>query len=135
MKYYIGTALERASIHNQVRDDLKKLGYNLTYDWTSHGSVKNTSKARLQEVAEGMVQGILNSDFILILLPGGKGTHCEFGISVGCKKKVFLHSEDPMVFELGPQVTAFYHLKEVIQLCCPIDQVAKLLHSQMTAVV
>jgi hypothetical protein len=86
MKYYIATSLERAAFHNLVREDLKKFRCEVTYDWTTHGSVKNTSKARLQEVAHAEFQGILESDFVLVLLPGGKGTHAELVLLLGVKE-------------------------------------------------
>ncbi len=127
MKYYIATSLERAAFHNLVREDLKKFGCEVTYDWTTHGSVKNTSKARLQEVAHLEFQGILESDFVLVLLPGGKGTHAELGFALGCKKRVFIHSEDPMAFEIGPQVCAFYHHADVVRVSCPIADLANAL--------
>ncbi len=129
MKYYIATSIERAPLHNLVRDDLQKLGYEITYDWTTHGSVKHTSKVRLQEVAHLESQGVLISDFVLILLPGGKGTHVELGLAIASKKKVFIHSEDPMVFEIGPQVCAFYHHPSAVRLSCPIAQTAKTLQA------
>ena len=131
MKYYIATSLERVPFHNLVRNELTKLGYEITYDWTKHGSVKHTSTARLQEVAHNESQGILASDFVLVLLPGGKGTHVELGLSIASKKKVFIHSEDPMTFEIGPQVCAFYHHPDVCRFSCPVVEVSKILQLHM----
>ncbi len=134
MKYYIATSLERAHLHNVVRDGLAKLGHQLTYDWTTHGSVKHTSTARLKEVAHAEMAGILEADFVVVLLPGGKGTHVELGFSIGSGKRVFIHSEDPMAFEVGPQVCAFYHHAEVMRLSCPIVDVAAVLEVSMAGV-
>lgn len=127
MNYYIATSTERIFVHNQVRDDLKKLGLEITYDWTTNGNIRSTSKKCLQEAAFQMHRGILKSDFVLVLLPGGKGTHTEIGLSIASSKRVFLHSEDPMAFELGPQICAFYHHPDAVRFVCPIDQVAKTL--------
>jgi len=129
MKYYIATSIERAPLHNIVRDGLQKLGHEIAYDWTTHGSVKHTSTARLAEVAHFESQGILASDFVLVLLPGGKGTHVELGLSIASGKMVYLHSEDPNLFEIGPQVCAFYHHPRVIRFSCPIEQAAATLQS------
>lgn len=107
------------------------MGCQITYDWTSHGSVRHTSKLRLREVAMLEIQGILMADFVLVLLPGGKGTHVELGVSLASGKKVFIHSEDPTIFETGPQVCAFYHSPAVIQLASPIEDVAKTLLLQL----
>ncbi len=126
-KYYIATSTENIPSHNRVRDDLRKMGYILTYDWTTHGSVRHTSLSRLQEVALLEMQGILRADFVLVLLPGGKGTHVELGLSIASQKRVFIHSEDPSFFEIGPKACAFYHVPEIQRLSCPIHEVAKTL--------
>ncbi len=129
MKYYIATSTARAASHNLVRDLLMGFGHEITYDWTSHGSVRQTTLARLREVAHAEFQAILDSDFVLVLLPGGKGTHAELGFSIANQKRVFLHSEDPSVFEIGPQACAFYHHDGVIRLSCPIQNVAQSVQS------
>lgn len=135
MKYYIATSTTRALFHNLVRDQLNKFGHEITYDWTTHGSVRETSPARLQEVAHAELQGILDSDFIVVLLPGGKGTHVELGFSIASKKTVFIHSEDPSVFELGPQVCAFYHHADVTRFSTLIENVAQTVQSLLVATI
>ncbi len=127
MKYYIATSTDRIVFHNQIRDELKKLGHEITYDWTAHGSVRHTTKEKLQMVAHAEFEGILAADFVLVLLPGGKGTHAELGFSLGSRKKVFIHSEDRAAFEIGPQACAFYHHADVVQLSCPIALVVEAL--------
>lgn len=122
MKYYIATTLSRAAAHHAVRDALKD--HAITYDWTVHGSVKSVSKERLRQVAALELQAITNADFVVVLLPGGYGTHLELGFAIASGKKIFLHSEDPLTFELGPQTNAFYHHPDVTQLVCPLEEVA-----------
>ncbi|MCB1119324.1 MAG: hypothetical protein KDK65_05130 [Chlamydiia bacterium] len=124
MKYYIATSLSRALSHNSVRDGLQTLGHELAYDWTSHGSVKEVSKERLSSVATAELNGVAAAEFVVVLLPGGFGTHIELGFALALGKQVFLHSEDPAHFELGPQTNAFYHHPEVNRLCCPLADVA-----------
>ncbi len=115
--------------HNLVRDGLKQLGHEITYDWTNHGSVRETSLERLREVALAELQGISEADFVIVLLPGGKGTHTEFGFSIAQKKHIFIHSEDPSVFEIGQQVCAFYYHKEMTRLLGPIENIAERVQS------
>lgn len=129
MNYYIATSLSRASAHNFVRDALKMFGHELCYDWTLHGSVKSVSKERLREVAISELKGVLEADFVIGLLPGGNGTHLELGFAIASGKKVFLHSEDPALFELGPQTNAFYHHPAVSCFSCPLTDVAGFVHS------
>jgi hypothetical protein len=129
MKYYIATSLSRTTAHHAVRDSLKVLGHEISYDWTVHGSVKSVSKERLQEVATLELEGVSEADFVVVLLPGGKGTHLELGFALAKGKLVFLHSEEPLLFELGPQTNAFYHHPSITHLLCPLNDVGATLHS------
>ncbi len=128
MKYYIATSLSRMMAHNLARDALKIFGHEISYDWSLHGSVKSVSKERLREVSINELKGVSEADFVIVLLPGGNGTHLELGFAIANGKRVFLHSEDPALFELGPQTNAFYHHPDVIQLSCPLADVAALIH-------
>lgn len=129
MKYYIATSLSRMTAHHVVRDALRMWGHEISYDWTLHGSVKSVSKERLREVAALELDAISKADFVVVLLPGGNGTHLELGFAIASGKKVFLHSEDSLVFELGPQTNAFYHHPDVTRLHCPIADVGATVHS------
>lgn len=129
MKYYIATSLSRAAAHNVVRDALTLCGHEISYDWSIHGSVKSISKERLREVAELELDGVAKADFVVVLLPGGHGTHLELGFAIAKGKKVFLHSEDSLLFELGPQTNAFYHHPDVTCLHCPIADVGATVHA------
>lgn len=134
MKYYIATSLLRMTAHNVVRDQLKILGHEISYDWTSHGNVKSTSKERLKEVAILELDGVSEADVVIVLLPGGGGTHIELGFAIAKGKKVFLHSEDSLAFELGPQTNAFYHHPDVTCLTCPLAEVGTKVHSLVTQI-
>ncbi len=129
MKYYIATSLLRMPAHNLVKDALGICGHEISYDWTLHGSVKSVSKERLQEVAALEINGVSDADFVVVLLPGGKGTHFELGFAMARGKKVFLHSEDPLMFELGPKTSVFYHHPDVTCLLCPLADVGATVHS------
>jgi nucleoside 2-deoxyribosyltransferase len=129
MKFYIATSLSRATAHHVVRDALRTCGHEISYDWTSHGSVKSASKERLQEVATLELNGISEANFVVVLLPGGNGTHLELGFAIARGKKVFIHSEDSSMFELGPQTNAFYHHPDVTRLHCPLSNVGTTVHS------
>jgi hypothetical protein len=129
MKYYIATSLSRVSAHHVVRDTLRRWGHEISYDWTLHGSVKSVNKERLQEVAALELDGVSKADFVVVLIPGGNGTHLELGFALARGKKVFLHSEDSLLFELGPQTNAFYHHPDVTTLHCSLADVGATVHS------
>ena len=129
MKYYIATSLLRITSHQVARDALQTLGHEITYDWTSHGSVQSVSKERLREVATIELDAVSKAEFVVVLLPGGNGTHLELGFAIAKGKRVFLHSEDSLAFELGPQTNVFYHHPDIIRLNCPISEVGATVHS------
>jgi hypothetical protein len=132
MKYYIATSLSRAPDYRIVRDSLEIYGHEISYDWTLHGSVKSVSKESLSEVASLELAGVSAADFVIVLLPGGYGTHLELGFAIAKGKKVFLHSEDPLLFELGPQTSAFYHHSDVTRFLCPLADIGAKVNSLLT---
>lgn len=133
MKYYIATSIKRIKEHNLIRDALNALGHNITYDWTIHGSVKNTSSERLKKVGENMIDAIKEADFIVVLLPGGKGTHTELGASLAYNKIVFLHTLDLNLMQLGDQTCAFYYHNLVKQIESPLEKAAAFINQQLEA--
>lgn len=118
MKVYIATALERIADHNALRDALAAQGITLTYDWTAHGSVWREGPDRIREVAVAEIQGVLDADMVIVLLPGGRGTHTELGAAIAAGKTVLLVTLDPEDLE-GPRTCAFYHHPQVMSVCQP----------------
>lgn len=132
-RFYIATKLERAKDHNVVRDFLIENGHEITYDWTTHGSMKRTSSEKLGYVGQAMIDAIVEADFVVVLLPGGRGTHIEFGAALAAKRPLFVHSEDGEVFLPTEKTNAFYHHTLINKLVCPFgevnDQLLNALHS------
>ncbi|MCB1213045.1 MAG: group-specific protein [Chlamydiia bacterium] len=134
MKFYIATSLSNWKSHNKVRDALIAFEHEIAYDWTLHGSVKSVSKGRLRDVAIQELQGVSEADFLIVLLPGGHGTHLELGFGIAHQKQIFLHTEDPRLFELGPQTNAFYHHPDVTCLSCSLDDLPLLVNDYLCGV-
>lgn len=110
MRYYIAARIENASAHNQVRDALNARGHEITYDWTSHGAVWHRGLEEIRRVAALEIKGVLDADFVVALLPGGRGTHVEVGAALGLGRTVFIHSTRPDEhFSAHPDTCAFYH--------------------------
>jgi len=131
VKYYIATSIKRAKEHNQIRDALNNLGHKITYDWTLHGSVKNISLERLKEVGEDMIDAIKEADFIVVLLPGGKGTHTELGASIAYNKPVFVHALDANLMKLGDQTCAFYFHRLIKPVNCSLEKGAEFINHEL----
>lgn len=90
MKFYIASRLENAEEVKRVANVLKAAGHEQTYDWTAHGSVEDEGEPRMAEVALAETNGVANADLVLVLLPGGRGTHTELGIAIGRGKAILL---------------------------------------------
>jgi nucleoside 2-deoxyribosyltransferase len=110
MKFYIATKLENHVNHNIVRDFLISDGHTITYDWSIHGSVKSEGKIRLAEVEKLERNGVQNADGVIVLLPGGRGTHVELGLALAFNINVFLYAPAEYGFlEDDDRTCAFYH--------------------------
>jgi len=108
MRVYIATRLVRAAEHNLLRDALIREGHEVTYDWTVHCSVKNDGEDRLSKVADDEAAGVTEADLVVVLLPGGRGTHCELGMAVGAGVPLIIHNEGGELFQSDDKTCAFY---------------------------
>ncbi|XAS72852.1 hypothetical protein VUN82_03040 [Micrococcaceae bacterium Sec5.1] len=54
----------------------------------------------------------MSADVVLILLPGGKGTHVELATAIAQGRRTILHSQDEVINNVETTST-FYHLPEL----------------------
>lgn len=89
---------------------LKAAGHTHTYDWTVHGSVQGEGEDRIREVSVNETQGVLDADVVIVLLPGGRGTHSELGIAIASDsiKAILICAEDDSLFLHDDRTCAFY---------------------------
>jgi nucleoside 2-deoxyribosyltransferase len=109
MKYYIATKLENHKAHNALRDRLNKKGHECTYDWTHHGPVYSHGLQRVEEVAQLEHEGVANADTVIMLWPGGRGTHVELGMGIALGKQCIIISDVDAHHEATTETCAFYH--------------------------
>ena len=113
MNFYVASSFQNKKVVNEVSLLLKQLGWHHTYNWTQ--SERVTSLEALQKIGMLEKQAIANSDVVVVILPGGKGSHIELGLAIAWGKKIFLYSPD--LEALNMQTTStFYHLPGV-QIC------------------
>lgn len=113
MTYYIATKLENHVAHNVLRDALTRRGHHCTYDWTSHGAVWEQGLAVCERVAHLEADGVENADVVIMLWPGGRGTHVELGMAIALGKRVVLVTDVDGHHRACPDVCAFYHHRSV----------------------
>jgi nucleoside 2-deoxyribosyltransferase len=116
-KFYIASGFANKELVAKTAATFKTVGFLHTYDWTKNEKASTTEV--LKEIGTAEMQAVLNSDFVMIILPGGKGTHVELGIALASGKQVFLYSEKPQVF----LETTFYQVDGIKQFTGDLDQV------------
>jgi nucleoside 2-deoxyribosyltransferase len=109
MNYYIATKLENHAEHNRLRDALSALGHRCTYDWTHHGPVYGSGLERVREIAQLEMRGVLDADALIMLWPGGRGTHVELGAAIAAGKPCVIVSDVEGHHVASPETCAFYH--------------------------
>lgn len=114
---YIATGLANAAQHNRLRDVLAANGWTITYDWSTHGAVAHLGQERWEEVAVNEATGATEADFVVVLLPGGRGTHVELGLALAAGKVVYLFAETEEQLLLEEKTCIFYYHPLVRRVC------------------
>ncbi|MBN8191219.1 group-specific protein [Bacillus sp. NTK074B] len=110
MKFYLASGFLNKPLVQYVSEQLKREGYILTYDWTQNERASTVED--LQHIGQCEKEAIIDSDIVILILPGGKGSHVELGIALGLRKRIILYSSGDEIYDLAT-TTTFYHLPEV----------------------
>ncbi|MCM3280223.1 nucleoside 2-deoxyribosyltransferase [Exiguobacterium sp. MER 193] len=113
MRFYVGSSFSNIEEVRFIRDHLLAFGHTHTYDWTQNA--RAASIDALRAIGEEEVAGIQTADFVVILLPGGKGAHVELGIALGTNKPVFLYDLGDQMMNME-ETSTFYHVDAVQRL-------------------
>jgi len=129
MKFYIASRLENHAQVTRLANLLKPFGWEHTYDWTVHGSVKETDLETLKAVGQKECDGVKNADIVIVLTPQGRGTHVELGMAIALNKVVYLCHEDDRYFKCDDNTSAFYWLTNVRHFTGSVEDLAKKMHT------
>ena len=127
MKFYIASKLENHEQVKHLAHKLKSAGWTHTYDWTVHGSVKESDIETLQEVGNLEYSGVKEADVVIVLTPQGRGTHVELGMAIAFGKQIYLCHTDETYFRCDDSTSAFYWLPQVTQVIGTVDYIADIL--------
>jgi len=108
--FYLATRKDRAAEADRLVQALNAQGWHRTYTWNSETVATPEEYAR---VAVAELDGVREADVLVVLLPGGYGTHVEIGAALALGKPVIIHAFDqktletpyPCVFHYHPGVT------------------------------
>lgn len=121
-KYYIASSFTNIDKVREVSRLLQDIGFIQTYDWTRNERAATLED--LKEIGSKELSAVLEADFLIVLLPAGKGSHIEFGIALGQGKKIFLFSENDDIDNFET-TTTFYHLDSVEKIMGTIGDLVK----------
>ncbi len=122
--FYIASSLNNQEQVKRVTKELENRGLECTYKWAEHGSLHLESRETIAQAAEAELKGAMFADIFIAMLPGGRGTHTEFGAAIASRKlipgrrgkKIILWTDDA---EEGSDIScSFYNHPEVIRLTC-----------------
>ncbi|SDN08472.1 hypothetical protein SAMN04488137_3434 [Fictibacillus solisalsi] len=101
MKFYVASSFKNIDKVRRVSKMLKSRGYILTYDWTQNERASTLEELKL--IGHQEKNAVTEADFIVVLLPAGKGSHIEFGIALGLNKELFFIHPTMKSITLLPQ--------------------------------
>ena len=112
MKFYIACSKENAPLHNHIRNFLIDVRHEITFDWTRHLTTGKIDRTQLElfKLGESMKLGVDAADYVVVILPGGRGTHVELGMAIIADKPIFLLDVESPKEDLD---FAFYHTANV----------------------
>jgi len=123
--FYIASGLGNAEQTRMLAARLKAAGWGQTYDWTKHGAVD--SKEDLQRVSQLEMKGAMEAELVIVLLPGGRGTHTELGMALASGNQVLINDETGEAFNTGEETCSFYHHPAVWKTALDIECLATML--------
>lgn len=114
-KFYVASSFRNIVNVRYIAQSLETRGYVNTYDWTREhvgGEAGKVTLGDLRSIGQRERDAVMGADVVVILLPGGKGTHVELGIAIARGRRTILHSQDEFINTLESTST-FYHLPEL----------------------
>lgn len=105
-RFYLATRKDRGAQANAIVQALEARGWERTYAWNGND---NEGPEALSELAKAELKGVQASDVLIVLLPGGYGTHVEIGAALALGKPVILHAPDHKTLETPYPCVFHYH--------------------------
>lgn len=127
-RFFLSTRKDRAVEANALSDKLRAHGWERTYEWKDEDGAGPEAHAA---VALAELEGVRNADVLVVLLPGGFGTHVEIGAALALGKPVILHSPDQQTLETPYRCVFHYHPKVELIVSQTLD--TESLIARMTA--
>ena len=127
-QFYLSTRKDRLDQAASLLDALKTHGWKQTFAWTDQDS---HNPSGYSDIAQAELAGVREADVLIVLLPGGFGTHVEIGAALALSKPVIIHAPDRKTLET-PYACVFYYHPQVTLLVSDRVDITKVLASLPT---
>jgi hypothetical protein len=117
-RFYLSTRKDRSAEGARLSSALSKRGWECTFDWAALGDV---GRSQYPETAQAELAGVQDADVLLVLLPGGYGTHVEIGAALAFGKSIIIHSPDQKTLDTPYACVFHFHPKVKILVSETLD--------------
>jgi nucleoside 2-deoxyribosyltransferase len=122
-RFFLSTRKDRSAEADALSAALKAHGWERTFAWTDQDGAGPEAHAK---VAVAELAGVREADVLVVLLPGGYGTHVEIGAALALGKPVVLHAPDRKVLET-PYLCVFHYHPGVKLLVSKVPEIDAIL--------
>ena len=105
-RFYLSTRKDRIAEAAALLEALKRHGWEQTFDWADQN---REGPREYADIALAELAGVREADVLIVLLPGGYGTHVEIGAALALGKPVILHAPDHKTLETPYACVFHYH--------------------------
>ncbi|MCD4666931.1 nucleoside 2-deoxyribosyltransferase [archaeon] len=117
MKIYVAGKFEKKDLILDIYEKIKKLGHEVSYDWTTHKPIKpyNENKEIAQKYTQEDIDGVRDCDVFIFIIDEalGTGMHVELGAAI----TLSLEKGKPQIYVVGEDISKsmFYFHQKVNQ--------------------
>ena len=105
-RFYLSTRKDRGTQVTHLVKALNAQRWQRTFDWSKQESLEPD---RCAELALAEIEAVREADVLIVLLPGGYGTHVEIGAALALGKPVILHAPDRKTLDTPYPCVFCYH--------------------------
>ena len=93
-------------------------GWKRTYEWSDWA---NAGADAYRDIALAEIAAVQEADVVVVLLPGGYGTHVEIGAALALGKPVVLHAPNRQILDTPYPCVFHYHPRVKILVSEDLD--------------
>ena len=116
LSYYIATSVDGIPEYKALDRVLKASGFIPSYDWTKDNIEEDMPSDEKAVLKARNLEGILESDIVIVILPAWSETHFAMGFALGKGKRVILVGTQVDLGGLRGRECLYYSAKEVTRI-------------------